>query len=586
MAEAAVALHRYFHHSPAYSKTPLELEAATLNQCNSSVWLFSGSGSNIDIRRALKASLQTEGNQLTVFCGKTGSPLESDARKAFIDRIFSFDTELGKDGYLATNSLFASLILMVGAFQSIPRSLSVLVESVSDEEFSDELLRCQILKSAKGMSNVIILHGPSGKAGALDLESKFTEGAIIASSVADFRNFAHGRHNWINRFGADSVVVSFVGPDEDSLAQKTLALLPPEVPCVVVPLGNDFALAQVLSIYYSIQIAGWFGDLQDLDPGRPKIPEFGRRLYHLRARISSTAKLRPKVNNIIARKTTVLGVEDVDSSQYKQWLKYYRKFREHLNRSDIGAIVFDYDGTLVRTDTRFEPPSNDVVNSLVHILEAGIPLGIATGRGDSVREALRSFLPREFLPRILLGYNNASQIELLDSDHDVDGDFENLALKRLYAWLMDSPILLSAVKIKIYPLQITVRPKQIMRIASLWEEINSLVAMTGEHELKVIVSSHSVDVIPKSVSKQNLVSEMARVFAIEETSILRIGDSGRWPGNDFDLLRNPMGLSVRDVSSDTDSCWNLLPTRCTGVVGTLYYLDRLRFFNGAARIQL
>ena len=94
MAVAAVALHRYFQHSPAYSKTPLELEAAPLSGCNSSVWLFSGSGRNIDIRRALKTLVLNERNQLTVFCGKIGSPLESDARKAFIDRVFSFDTAL------------------------------------------------------------------------------------------------------------------------------------------------------------------------------------------------------------------------------------------------------------------------------------------------------------------------------------------------------------------------------------------------------------------------------------------------------------------------------------------------------------
>ena len=82
------------------------------------------------------------------------------------------------------------------------------------------------------------------------------------------------------------------------------------------------------------------------------------------------------------------------------------------------------------------------------------------------------------------------------------------------------------------------------------------------------------------------VAAVADVFAIDEASILRIGDQGRWPGNDFELLRAPMGLSVSDVSADTGSCWNLLPTRCTGVDGTLYYLNRLEFAHGVARIQL
>ena len=79
---------------------------------------------------------------------------------------------------------------------------------------------------------------------------------------------------------------------------------------------------------------------------------------------------------------------------------------------------------------------------------------------------------------------------------------------------------------------------------------------------------------------------IADMFQIEEAAILRIGDSGRWPGNDSELLRTPMGLSVGEVSADPEACWNLLPARCTGVDGTLYYLSRLEFANGAARIRL
>ena len=585
-AVAAVALHRFIQRSPAYAITPLELEAAPLEDCNSSVWLFSGSGRNIDIRRALKASLANESNQLAVFCGKVDSPLENDARKAFVDRIFTFDSGLGKDGYLATNSLFASVILLTAAFQSPPPSLAALLKSATGDEFGDERLQGQVLSAAEGKTNVIVLHGPSGKAGALDLESKFTEAAIISSSVADYRNFAHGRHNWINQFGADCIVIAFVGPEERVLAQQTLNLVPAEIPQVIVPLGNDFALAQVLAIYYSIRIAGWFGDLHGLDPGRPKIPEFGRKLYHLRTRISGPPIRRSKLDSIIARKTHALGVEDVDHSFAKHWLNYCKRYRERLNGSAIRAIVLDYDGTLVRTEARFSPPSSEVLDALVSILEAGLPLGIATGRGDSVRNDLASTLPRKFHERVLLGYNNASQIVPLNRDHVVDGDFRNRALAHFHGRLLSSPMISVAADIRPYPLQITIRPKYKCQVASLWAEIQTLVTASAADELKVLVSGHSVDVIPKSVSKRGLVTAMADIFKIDAATILRIGDSGCWPGNDSELLHTPMGLSVGGVSADPEACWNLLPARCTGVDGTLYYLARLEFANGAARIRL
>ena len=67
-------------------------------------------------------------------------------------------------------------------------------------------------------------------------------------------------------------------------------------------------------------------------------------------------------------------------------------------------------------------------------------------------------------------------------------------------------MLSSVVKIRTYPQQVTIRPnqEQTMQIESLWAEIHTLVALSGESGLSVLVSGHSVDVIPKDVSKQNL----------------------------------------------------------------------------------
>jgi hypothetical protein len=39
-----------------------------------------------------------------------------------------------------------------------------------------------------------------------------------------------------------------------------------------------------------------------------------------------------------------------------------------------------------------------------------------------------------------------------------------------------------------------------------------------------------------------------------------VGDRGAWPGNDYEILRAPLGLSVDECSLDPDSCWPL--TKC------------------------
>lgn len=61
-----------------------------------------------------------------------------------------------------------------------------------------------------------------------------------------------------------------------------------------------------------------------------------------------------------------------------------------------------------------------------------------------------------------------------------------------------------------------------------------------------------------------------------DSRILCIGDKGRWPGNDFDLLSEPFSLSVDEVSSDPVTCWNLAPAGYRGIQATLYYLDHMR----------
>ena len=68
--------------------------------------------------------------------------------------------------------------------------------------------------------------------------------------------------------------------------------------------------------------------------------------------------------------------------------------------------------------------------------------------------------------------------------------------------------------------------------------------------------------------------------------MLTIGDRGRWPGNDYNLLSTDFSLSVDEVSFSQMSCWNLcMPGEC-GVQGTLYYLRSIEVENGNGTFNL
>jgi hypothetical protein len=60
-----------------------------------------------------------------------------------------------------------------------------------------------------------------------------------------------------------------------------------------------------------------------------------------------------------------------------------------------------------------------------------------------------------------------------------------------------------------------------------------LLAAEIEHGIKVVHSTHSIDVLAPGASKLALIAYMERV-AGRPLTLLRVGDLGRWPGNDFE----------------------------------------------------
>ena len=62
-----------------------------------------------------------------------------------------------------------------------------------------------------------------------------------------------------------------------------------------------------------------------------------------------------------------------------------------------------------------------MVAALSSLLESGANIGIATGRGKSVRKCLHEALPKKYWPQVTVGYYNGGQILPLHSDELPDG---------------------------------------------------------------------------------------------------------------------------------------------------------------------
>jgi fructoselysine-6-P-deglycase FrlB-like protein len=103
-AHALAAFHRRATHQIAAVATPLDVATESLDS-RAATWLLSAGGGNVDILGAAKALVTREPRQVAVLCGHERSPLASLCRKhPFVD-LLVYQPPVGKDGFLATNSL-------------------------------------------------------------------------------------------------------------------------------------------------------------------------------------------------------------------------------------------------------------------------------------------------------------------------------------------------------------------------------------------------------------------------------------------------------------------------------------------------
>ena len=534
-----------------------------------------------------------------VLCGRRDSPLAALCRQhPFVDLLISCPPS-GKDGFLATNSLLGLTVLLTRAYAA---------EFGSGTDWRDAAA-CLKPLLADGASvwpawqaatvplwtrpTTLVLHGPSTGIGAVDLESKFTEAAIGHLQFADYRNFAHGRHHWLAKRSETSGVLAFITDADRALAERTLVLLPTDVPQTRIVFNGAPIATAIASLLAALRITGWAGFARGIDPGRPGVPEFGRKLYRLPLPRRSANRRLPKLTGretaAITRKAGVVPACLESRNALGRWQQALKSFRSRLFDARFGGIVLDYDGTVVDTRRRCDPADENMAAVLARLAETGALVAFATGRGASIRRDLQTRLPRPLWSRVFVGYYNGAEVASLDDDSVPDGSTNTCAaLRPISEALRRHPELAKSTRQDDRPFQITLQSERAMPMDRLWDSARQVVEANGTSEIKLTCSSHSVDIVAPGVSKLNTVQRLRE--SVGNVPILTVGDRGRWPGNDHELLHEPFALGVDEISGDPATCWHLGEPGQRGPVVTLEYLyalepvgGRLRFVPGSLR---
>lgn len=573
----AAALAAYLHEQHtgqlAKSLTPLEAALSALNWSSVSALLLTARGGNPDVLGALRHIAAREPHCLGAICTRTESPLGEELRRIGFGSSFDFDLPSGKDGFLATNSLLATAVMLVRLYTE------ALDKSILPSSFQQLLDRTKRVSTVREEAiwkaeTILVLYSPATKAAALDLESKFSEAAIGCVQAVDYRNFAHGRHHWLARHGASTSVIAFVAGDVEELAERTTKLIPRSIPTLRIDLPEVELVAAVAAIVQAVQLAGEAGESKGIDPGRPHVPSFGRKLYHLDAFSKQTAA---PVSNATAAVTRKSGLSSVVSSRDHDdsWQEAHAEFTARLSKATYSALVLDYDGTLCSEANRFLPLDSRIASELARLAKAKAIVGIATGRGKSVRKSLRDALPKRLWKQFLVGYYNGGDIAGLGDDSRPDGqEAVSESLKPVATALVQDAFLSKRATFELRLPQIKVEAKDPTESPLIWEYLQQLIYERRFQGIIALRSSHSMDVLAPEVGKQAVVDHVRSMIPASH-EVLCIGDRGSFPGNDFALLSNRFSLSVDEVSRDPDTCWNIAPAGCRGVEAALYYLRTL-----------
>ena len=551
----------------AQAMTPLQLMFSGREIIRSSKLLFlSASGKNKDILNAIKYGVKYNETGIMSLTLRKNNPTEELLEQHPKVLRWCEDIPSEKDGFLATNSLLATFTLLCKAADS----------KVNEVKFQDLQPETCNLK-LDTLQNFIVMYGATGEPVAWDIESKLTEAALGSALLSDYRNFGHGRHHWFDKRGENSGIIALVTPVERELAYKTIGSLPKSVPVIYIETELDGPQASIDMLLKAFLFVNDLGEARGIDPGKPGVPGYGRILYNLDYfKLTNCILPAEKTLDVaVLRKLGMAGKEN--APLWAHYSEACQRFVRQLNRGQFTTVAFDYDGTLSASDRKSRFTNrlcDEIIDALMPLLENGVQIVVATGRGKSVGESFQESIEQKYWPQIKVGYYNGACLLVLGEEDKLKAWKKQPFDSELKALEEELKLRLSKgcvpYKFEERSLQLSIGGEMTQTESQLVYEICREIIWDKQMKgIRVWCSSHSMDIV--------VYREVSKLRVIEDPEYtLCIGDYGTLEGNDYELLTSKYSLSVDRVSKNAECCWNIAPSGMKGLDATLFYISRMK----------
>ncbi|WP_017996753.1 HAD family hydrolase [Rhizobium leguminosarum] len=543
---------------PTIVQTPMEFVLDDRDLAGSQVWLFSGRGENADAH-AVAIAARTRGclDIQIVTSNAQASVFEQIPDRSFRKHVLrTFDE---KDGFLSTHSLIAVIAALLQSshhyLHGVQAEYSPLTDFANELRLRREPSRVQEYTQAFGQvasdDTLIVLADPRLKAAAVALETSLWETALCPVQLTDFRNFAHGRHVWLHKRPNETFVLALTGRQSAASWSEIEINLPDGLRRHQIAYGNTGRLQQAVSIIDALMIVEAIGSGSDVDPAKPGVGPFARAIYDGSALKTAASEFTRPIRAKL-RALRKFGTSDVEWDP----ITGFQSFSERLRSARFHGLVLDYDGTVVSTVARLDRPARKLIDELERLMDGGLKLGFATGRGGSVGDMLREAIDERFHPSIMVGYYNGGYLRPLDDNIEEYPPPEAPPIRQMTQWVNErSRLLIKPIKPD-NKVQISISIDDSENSQQFVDELKNAPLILSK-EVGIVFSEHSVDIGLPGNSKLNVVSALGASTSSDPSHILCIGDSGAPHGNDFELLGHAHGVSVRDVCHRQDVCWSM-----------------------------
>lgn len=558
-------------------RTPMELVVGDAVPADET-WLLSAGADNPDIAAALRTAIDVGPGPIRMVTTRAKGVVAIEVEQHPRGSTFVLPVADPKDGFLATHSLVATTAaLLAAAALCVDQPASEIGRFAADcrAALEEDGLTAPAFRSG---DTILLLHDPQVRAVATLIETSLWETGIAPVQKVDFRNFAHGRHVWAARHPDTMLMLALTSAETRDTWESIAAVLPPEIRRASYDFGNAGRGRVATGIVEGLAIVRALGEVAGIDPGRPGSGEFAKAIYEDRSLLRLAEALTPPVRH---KRRAVLAHDATADHDTSICAVGSERVRE-LGSARFGGLVFDYDGTLVATANRFDPPSPEIIAELTRLLNQGVRVGIATGRGGSAGEILRSSLPVHVHPLVLVGYYNGGFLRTLDVDIRDDAPEPDPGIATVAEWLSASGLLLPGIKWRQAPVQITIEHAHLRDARRFAKALQDCPAVAAGR-VRVLSSHHSFDLVPAVTSKLAVVRALRRAA---DDLVLCVGDSGSPLGNDYELLSEPHGTSVDAVCGSASGCWSLFGEKRKGPDAVLRLLRSLGPVDGGVAVDV